>query len=88
MSDPEIKSIIDIEPEAAVEARLDAEAEADYVAGRFVPNERMRDCGCGNGWRRWLRAQEFLRLKCDACGLSGRLPQHAGFDAHMIISMN
>jgi predicted transcriptional regulator len=37
------KSIFDIEPDAATEARLDAEAEADYAAGRFVPHERVRE---------------------------------------------
>jgi predicted transcriptional regulator len=42
VGDPETTSIFDIEPDAALEARLDAEAEADYRAGRFVPHERVR----------------------------------------------
>jgi predicted transcriptional regulator len=28
---------------ATTEARLDAEAEADYATGRFVPHERVRE---------------------------------------------
>ena len=43
MAVPNVKSIFDIEPDAAIEARLDAEAEADYAAGRFVPHERVRE---------------------------------------------
>lgn len=43
MAESEIKSIFDMEPDAAHEARLDAEAEADYVAGRVVPHERVRE---------------------------------------------
>jgi predicted transcriptional regulator len=43
MADPDIKSIFDIEPDEAVEARLDAEAEAAYKAGRVVPHERVRE---------------------------------------------
>jgi predicted transcriptional regulator len=42
MAEPYLKSIFDMEPDAATEARLDAEAEADYAAGRFVPHERVR----------------------------------------------
>jgi len=37
------KAIFDMEPDAAHEARLDAEAEADYAAGRVVPHERVRE---------------------------------------------
>lgn len=40
MAEPELKSIFDLEPDAAHEARLDAEAEAAYAAGKFVPHER------------------------------------------------
>jgi predicted transcriptional regulator len=43
MAGAEIKSVFDIEPDAAIEACLDAEAEADYAAGRVIPHERMRD---------------------------------------------
>jgi predicted transcriptional regulator len=43
MAEPNVKSIFDIAPDAATEARLDAEAEADYAAGRFVPHESVRE---------------------------------------------
>lgn len=43
MAEPSVKSIFDIESDAATEKRLDAEAEADYAAGRFVPHERVRE---------------------------------------------
>jgi hypothetical protein len=43
---PKLKSIFDMEPDTAHEARLDAEADADYEAGRVVPHERVRE---------WLR---------------------------------
>jgi predicted transcriptional regulator len=39
MAEP--KSIFEVEPDEAHEARLDAEAEADYAAGRVVPHERV-----------------------------------------------
>jgi predicted transcriptional regulator len=39
MAEPDVKSIFDIEPDEAVEARLDAEAEAAYQAGRVVSHE-------------------------------------------------
>ena len=42
MAEPEPRSIFDMEPDADHEARLDAEAEADYAAGRVVPHERVR----------------------------------------------
>jgi predicted transcriptional regulator len=42
MAEPNVQSIFEIAPDAATEARLDAEAEADYAAGRFVPHERVR----------------------------------------------
>jgi hypothetical protein len=42
MADDEIESIFDIEPDEALEARLDAAAEADYMAGRVIPHEKMR----------------------------------------------
>lgn len=35
------RSILDIPPDAATEARLDAEAEADYAAGRVVPHAEV-----------------------------------------------
>jgi predicted transcriptional regulator len=43
MADSKARSIFDMPPDAATEARLDAEAEADYVAGRVVPHERVRE---------------------------------------------
>jgi predicted transcriptional regulator len=43
MAEPDIKSIFDIEPDEALEARLDADAEAAYKAGRVVPHERVRE---------------------------------------------
>jgi predicted transcriptional regulator len=41
MADTDTKSVFDMEPDAAHEARLDAEAEADYAAGRVISHERM-----------------------------------------------
>lgn len=41
MTDSEQESIFDLEHEAAVEARLDAEAEADVAAGRVVAHEKV-----------------------------------------------
>jgi predicted transcriptional regulator len=32
-----------MEPDAAHEARLDAEAEADYAAGRIITHDRFRE---------------------------------------------
>jgi predicted transcriptional regulator len=43
MADTETKSIFDMEPDAAHEARLDAEAEAAYAAGRYVEHSRVRE---------------------------------------------
>jgi predicted transcriptional regulator len=43
MPDSEAKSIFDTEPDEAHEARLDAEADSDYAAGRFEPHERVRE---------------------------------------------
>jgi hypothetical protein len=43
MTEAEPRSIFDMEPDAAHEARLDAEAEADCAAGRVVPHERVRE---------------------------------------------
>jgi predicted transcriptional regulator len=43
MADQEQKSIFDMEPDEAHEARLDAKAEADCAAGRVVPHERVRE---------------------------------------------
>ena len=40
MADPDTTSIFDLPPDAAAEARLDAEAEADEIAGRVVPHDR------------------------------------------------
>ena len=39
----ERKPKFDMPPDAETEARLDAEAEADYAAGRVVPHERVRE---------------------------------------------
>jgi predicted transcriptional regulator len=41
MADPELKSIFDLEPDAALESRLDAAAEADVAAGRVVSNDKV-----------------------------------------------
>jgi predicted transcriptional regulator len=41
MSDVEPKSIFDIKPDEALEARRDAEAEADFAAGRVVPHAKV-----------------------------------------------
>jgi hypothetical protein len=43
MTERETKSIFDIEPDEALEARLDAEAEAEIDAGKGVPHERGRE---------------------------------------------
>ena len=43
MAEAEDQSIFEIEPDAAHEERLDAEAEADYAAGRVVPHNRVRE---------------------------------------------
>ena len=42
MADTKAKSIFDVAPDAAHEARLDAEAKADYAAGRVVSHGRVR----------------------------------------------
>ena len=41
MAKTETTSIFDIPPDEALEARLDAEAWADYKAGRVISHERM-----------------------------------------------
>jgi predicted transcriptional regulator len=41
MADDETKSVFDIEPDEAEEARLDAEAMAAYRAGRVVPHAKV-----------------------------------------------
>jgi predicted transcriptional regulator len=41
MADTETKSIFDIEPDEAEEARLDAVAEAEIEAGQFVPHDKV-----------------------------------------------
>ena len=43
MTEHKARSIFDTPPDAAVEARLDAEAEADCAAGRVVPHARVRE---------------------------------------------
>ncbi len=43
MADNEVNSIFDIEPDEALEARLDAEARAAARAGHVVPHERVRE---------------------------------------------
>ncbi len=43
MADTEVNSIFDLETDEVLEARLDAEAEAAYAAGRVVPHERVRE---------------------------------------------
>jgi predicted transcriptional regulator len=41
MADTEPRSVFDIEPDEAEEARLDAEAMAAYRAGRVVPHAKV-----------------------------------------------
>ena len=41
MADTETKSILEAEPDAAEEARLDAEAWAAYKAGRVMPHAKV-----------------------------------------------
>lgn len=41
MPDTDVGPTSDTEADAAVEARLDAEAEADYAVGRVISHERM-----------------------------------------------
>ena len=41
MAEPDVKSIFDIPRDEAEEARLDAEAEADFAAGRVVPHAEV-----------------------------------------------
>jgi hypothetical protein len=43
MAETDAKSIFDIEPDAATEARLDAAADANYRAGHVVPHARVRE---------------------------------------------
>ena len=43
MADTTVKSIFDTDADEAAEARLDAEAEADYAAGRVISHERMSE---------------------------------------------
>jgi len=42
MAEPDSASIFDVEPDAALEARRDAEAEAEIDAGLGVPHSRVR----------------------------------------------
>jgi predicted transcriptional regulator len=41
MADTEMKSIFDIAPDEAEEARLDAAAEAEIEAGQFVTHDKV-----------------------------------------------
>jgi predicted transcriptional regulator len=41
MAEPEPKSIFDLEPDEAEEARLDAAADAEIEAGHFVPHDKV-----------------------------------------------
>ena len=43
MAESDTKSVFDMEPDPALEARLDAKAEAEIDAGRGVPHERVRE---------------------------------------------
>ena len=43
MAEGKAKSIFDLPLDAAEEARLDAEADAEIEAGKGVPHERVRD---------------------------------------------
>jgi predicted transcriptional regulator len=56
----DVKTIFDIEPDAALEARLDAEAEAAYAAGKLVPHEKVA------AWlRSWGKKDELPRPKSE-----------------------
>ena len=81
MADTEIKSIFDMEPDAAHEARLDAEAEADYAAGRVISHERMME------WLAKLAKGEKLRhpQSGNSWRLSGLWQQREGLNAPTII---
>jgi predicted transcriptional regulator len=41
MAKPDTKSIFSVQPDETEEARLDAEAMADYEAGRIVPHAEV-----------------------------------------------
>lgn len=41
MADTQMNSIFETEPDETYEARLDAEAQAAYVAGRVVPHAKV-----------------------------------------------
>ncbi len=41
MAGPKVESAVDIPPDEAEEARLDAAAEAAYKAGRVVPHAKV-----------------------------------------------
>jgi len=43
MPEGEAKSVFDAEADEALQARLDAEAEADYAAGRTVPHAKVAE---------------------------------------------
>ncbi len=43
MPDSDTTSIFDLEPDEALEARLDARASADYAAGRVVPHAKVAE---------------------------------------------
>jgi predicted transcriptional regulator len=43
MAETETRSILDLPLDAAEEARLDAEADAEIEAGKGVPHERVRE---------------------------------------------
>jgi predicted transcriptional regulator len=42
MADPDVKSIFDTPLDAAEEARLDAQAEAEIDAGKGIPHAKVR----------------------------------------------
>ena len=43
MAESETKSVFDLPPDEAEEARLDAKAEAEIDAGKGVPHEQVRE---------------------------------------------
>jgi predicted transcriptional regulator len=43
MAETETRSILDLPLDAAEEARLDTEADAEIEAGKGVPHERVRE---------------------------------------------
>ena len=80
-------------PDAAAEARLDAEAEFDVAAGRVVPQGRVREVRrkrLANGEKVPPPKALFVQVALDGerlCGASPRLPIHLRFQPQAAIRM-